>query len=32
VIYLYFDRFAQRFSRRRMRFATSRVEHTVSAD
>jgi multidrug efflux pump subunit AcrB len=32
VIYLYFDRFAQRFSRRRARFAASRVEHTVSAD
>jgi multidrug efflux pump len=32
VIYLYFDRFAQRFSRRRARFAAQRVEHTVSAD
>jgi multidrug efflux pump len=32
VIYLYFDRFAQRVSRRRARVAAHRTEHTVSAD
>jgi multidrug efflux pump len=33
VVYLYFDRFAQRLSRRRARIAASRTaEHTVSAD
>ncbi len=32
VIYLYFDRFAQRLSRRRARVAAHRTEHTVSAD
>jgi multidrug efflux pump len=33
VVYLYFDRLAQRLSRRRARFATHRAtEHTVSAD
>ena len=32
VVYLYFDRFAQRLSRRRARVAAHRTEHTVSAD
>ena len=32
VVYLYFDRFAQRLSRRRARIAGTRTEHTVSAD
>jgi multidrug efflux pump subunit AcrB len=33
VVYLYFDRFAQRLSRRRARVAVHRTtEHTVSAD
>jgi predicted RND superfamily exporter protein len=33
VVYLYFDRFAQRLSRRRARLSRQRItEHTVSAD
>jgi multidrug efflux pump len=32
VVYLYFDRFAQRLSRRRARIARRAAEHTVSAD
>jgi len=33
VVYLYFDRFAQRLSRRRARVSAPRpTEHTVSAD
>jgi multidrug efflux pump subunit AcrB len=33
VVYLYFDRFAQRLSRRRARSSAHRItEHTVSAD
>jgi multidrug efflux pump len=33
VVYLYFDRFAQRLSRRRVRISRQRsTEHTVSAD